>query len=297
MAMNILSVEPDALAIQYRRSRIRRRSAQVLKVIFAVIVSVIALFPIWWMFNVVFTNPGEAASISPRLWPTSISGGIDNVRTILGDAVVVSSLGKSVVESPVQSLGTLFIASLAGFEFAHGRFAGQRALLAFGLIGLMVPFAVTVFPLQRMVASLSWLNKIQGLTIPMMASGFALFLLTEYMRSVPRELFEAARVDGLRRFSMYWRIALPLTQNGLVAVGILVFITSWGNYLWPLLVATKPEMYPVSVTAAAYFAPQTLFTTNTFLTVALLSSLPLMIVYVILQRWIVESVARVGVRG
>jgi multiple sugar transport system permease protein len=196
-----------------------------------------------------------------------------------------------------QSLITLFIASLAAYCFAHLRFPGRAALFAFSLVGLMVPLGVIVLPTQRIVSGLGWLNSVQGLVIPLTASAFALFLLTEYMRAVPKELIEAATVDGVGKFGIYWRIALPLTRNGLLAVGILVCVMAWSNFLWPLVTVTKPGLYPVSVAAATYFNPQSKFTTGDMMAAALLSALPLIVVYGLLQRWIVDSISRAGLRG
>jgi multiple sugar transport system permease protein len=114
---------------------------------------------------------------------------------------------------------------------------------------------------------------------------------------VPYELVEAARIDGLGRFGTYWRVALPLCRNGLLAVGILTFILAWGNYVWPLVVASDPSKYPVSVAVAGYFASRSHQTTNVIMAAALLASVPLIVIYSILQRWIVDSIAHAGIRG
>lgn len=280
------------------------RSASMKRIVIAVckygagiVAAIIALLPVWWMFNVVFAEPGSALALHPRLYPSSFSAGVHNVEVVLKDGVFLRAMLNSFLYSSAQVAGVLIVGSAAAYEFAHGRFRGKNALYTLTLVGLMVPIGVTVLPTQRIVSHFGWLNTFHGIAVPGMASAFAVFLLTEYMRAVPTELIEAAQLDGVSRFGILWRIAIPLCRNGLLAVGILIFILSWGNYIWPLVVATDPSKYPVSVAVAGYFAPQSHQTTNVIMTAALLTSIPLILIYVLLQRWIVDSIARVGVRG
>jgi multiple sugar transport system permease protein len=263
----------------------------------AVVASIVALFPIWWMVNVVFAPSGAGVALAPRLWPTSLEAGLANLENVLADPVFVGAFGNSLVYSGIQVVAVLIVTSMAAFEFAHRPGRGRRLLFAACLIGLMVPAAVTLLPTQRLIVSLGWLNTIPGVVVPGIASSFALFILTEYMRGVPRELIEAARVDGASHVTVYLKIALPLCRNGLLAVGILVFIVAWANYLWPLVVAINPAKYPVSVAVAGYFGTQTHTTINQVMAASLISIAPVVVIYVILQRWIVEAVARVGIRG
>jgi multiple sugar transport system permease protein len=262
-----------------------------------VVASIVALFPIWWMVNVVFAPSGAGVALAPRLWPTSFEAGMANLEQVLADPVFVPAFGNSLIYSGIQVIAVLIVTSMAAFEFANRPGRGRRLLFSVCLIGLMVPAAVTLLPTQRLIVSLGWLNTIPGIVLPGIASSFALFILTEYMRGVPRELIEAATVDGASNITVYWRIALPLCRNGLFAVGILVFILAWANYLWPLVVAIDPGKYPVSVAVAGYFAAQSHTTINQVMAASLISIAPVVVIYVILQRWIVEAVARVGIRG
>ncbi len=165
------------------------------------------------------------------------------------------------------------------------------------LMGLMLPLAVIVIPTQRIVAYLGWLNTLQGIVLPSTASAFALFFLTEYMRSIPRELFEAARADGAGHFAVYWRVALPVAKNGLVTIGILIFIIAWASYLWPLVVATNGSTYPISVKVAGYFAIGAKYPTSIVMTAALISAIPVIVFYVLFNRLVVDGVARSGITG
>ena len=276
------------------RSRLARG---ITKALVGVVIVLIALTPLWWMVNVVFADPGSSLALQPRLYPTSLAAGWNNIVTVWTDGTFANSILNSFLYTTLEVLGGLLVCTLAAFEFAHGKFRARKILYALALIGLMIPVAVTAVPAQRVVTTLGWLNQIPGIVLPGVATAFGLFLLTSYMSEVPTELIEAAEVDGLKRFSIYWRIALPLTRNGILSVGILLAIASWGNYLWPLIVAIDPSRYPVSVAVASYFSTRSHQTTGVILAAALLASIPLVLIYIVLQRFIVDSIARAGLRG
>lgn len=265
--------------------------------LFAILLCVVALLPFWWMFNVVFSEAGAALSLRPRLFPTSLSGGVSNIAQVLSDGGFGRAFLNSIIYSTSTALLVLLFASAAAFEFAHHKFPGRAALYGLCLMGLMLPLAVIVVPTQRIVAWLGWLNSIQGIVLPSTASAFALFFLTEYLKSVPRELFEAARIDGASHFAVYWRIALPVAKSGLVTVGILIFIIAWASYLWPLVVATGSTSYPISVQVAGYFSIGAKYPTNIVMTAALLSAIPVFLVYFIFNRLVVDGMARSGITG
>lgn len=264
---------------------------------FAIVLSLIALVPSWWMVNVVFSDAGSALSLGPRLYPTSLSGGIANISGVLADGMFVRAFANSIIYSGLTAVLVLAFASAAAYEFAHYDFPGRRAVYVICLMGLMLPLAVIVIPTQRIVAGLGWLNTVQGVVLPSTASAFALFFLTEYMRAIPREVFEAARIDGATHFGIYWRMALPLSRNALVTIGILILIIAWASYLWPLVVASNSAAYPVSVKVAAYFAIGAKYPTNVVMTAALLSAIPIVIFYLLFNRLIVEGIARSGAIG
>ena len=133
--------------------------------------------------------------------------------------------------------------------------------------------------------------------MPTAASAFALFFLTEYMRVVPKELIEAARIDGAGHIRTFWSVALPVARTGVVTIAILTFIATWASYLWPLVVANNSRMYPVSLQVASYFAIGAKYPTNIVMTAALLSAIPVVAAYLIFNRLIVQGIARAGLTG
>jgi multiple sugar transport system permease protein len=263
----------------------------------ALIVALIAVFPIWWMVNVVFALPGEPVSLNPRLWPTSFSAGIEKIRIIFAETGYLAAYGISVAYALLTIAGVLIVASLAAFEFSLFQFPGRRILFGIVMLALMVPSAVTIIPTYLLAAQLGWLNTMQGLVVPGIASAFGLFMLVQFMRGIPKDMIEAARLDGASHFQIYWFVALPLCRNALVTLAILTFIQTWGNYMWPLIVGTQPEMYTVGQVVGLFNSPLSHHTVDTVMTANLLATVPPLVFFLIFQRQIVEGIAMSGTKG
>lgn len=269
----------------------------VLKWVLALAIAAIAIFPVWWMVNVVFALPGEPVSLNPRLWPTSLSAGVDKIRIVFTETDYLHAYLISIAYALLTIAGVLAIASLAAFEFALFQFPGRRILFALVMLSLMVPLAVTIIPTYLLTARLGWLNTMQGLVVPGMASAFGLFMLVQFMKAIPRDMIEAARLDGAGHLAIYWYIALPLCRNALITLAILTFMQTWGNYMWPLIVASRPEMYTISQMVGLFNAPQSHHTVDTVMTANLLAAIPPLIFFLIFQRKIVEGIAMSGTKG
>lgn len=269
----------------------------VLKWAMAIIVAVIAVFPIWWMVNVVFALPGEPVSLNPRLWPTSFPAGIEKIRVIFTETEYLRAYGISLVYALLTIVGALLIGSLAAFEFSLFDFPGRRILFAIVMLSLMVPTAVTIIPTYLLTAQFGWLNTMRGLVVPGLASAFGLFMLVQFMRSIPKDMIEAARLDGASHLQIYWHVALPLCRNALVTLAILTFMQTWGNYMWPLIVATKPEIYTVGQVVGLFNSPLSHQTVDMVMTANLLAAIPPLLFFLIFQRKIVEGIAMSGTKG
>jgi len=186
---------------------------------------------------------------------------------------------------------------MAAFEFALFDFPGKKMLFGIVMLALMVPTAVTLIPTYLLTAGLGWLNTMQGLVVPGLASAFGLFMLTQFMKSIPREMLDAAYIDGASHFQAYRYIALPLSGNVLVTLAILTFMRTWGNFIWPLVVAPKPELYTVSQMVGLFNAPFSHTTVDVVMTANLLAALPPLIFFLVFQRKIVEGIATSGTKG
>ena len=270
---------------------------KILKWVVALLVAAIAIFPIWWMINVVFALPGEPVSLNPRLWPTSLSAGIANIHMIFAQTEFLRAYGISVAYALLTIAGVLVFGSLAAFEFSLFEFPGRRVLFGFVLLSLMVPSAVTIIPAYLLTSQLGWLNTMQGLVVPGIASAFGLFMLVQFMRAIPKDMIEAARLDGAGHFQIYWHVVLPLCRNALVTLAILTFIQTWGNYMWPLIVGSNAEMYTVSQVVGLFNSPLSHHTVDTVMTANLLAAIPPLVFFLIFQRKIIQGIAMSGTKG
>jgi multiple sugar transport system permease protein len=255
------------------------------------------VFPIWWVVNIVFSQPGVSVTVNPHLFPTSLTEGIKKFIKIFNETTILRSFFNSIAFVLLQILGVLILCSMAAFEFALFRFPGKRFLFFFALLALMVPTAVTLVPTYLLVADFGWLNSLKGLVIPGLASAFGLFVMTQFMEALPKELFEAGEMDGLNHFGLYWYIAMPLSKNAIITLAILQFIRAWGNYIWPLVIATKQESYTISQMVGMYNNVQTYSTIDIIMAVNFLAILPSLLFFFFLQRFIIEGVSMSGLKG
>jgi multiple sugar transport system permease protein len=276
---------------------LRARPGPTLRWAFALVWFVVTVFPVWWMFNIVFTAGGVPIAINPRLYPTSIPAGLENVGYIVYQTPMLHSYLVSFTYAFVQILGMLVIVPMAAYEFALFKFPGKNVLFLIALSALMVPGAVTLIPLYRIVAGLGWVNSLQGLAVPWMASPFALFVFKQFMESLPRELLDAAEIDGAGHFTAYRTVALPLSLNAAVTLSVLTFMFSWGNFIWPLVISNKPDWYTVSITVSQFFQPSSHATIEVVMSAAFLAALPPIAFYVFFQRYIIQGIALTGLKA
>ena len=216
-----------------------------------------------------------------------------NYLDILGHSAVFRWLLNSVIVSLSVSLGVLGLSSLAGYGFARLRFPGRDVIFVIVLFGLSIPEQSVIIARHQMFSALHLHNTYAGLILPGLAAPFGVFLMTQYFRAVPRELEEAAWLDGASRWKTFWRILLPLSLPAQATLGIFTFLSTWNDYWWPLISATNSDMYTLTVGVAS--SQMNFAQTNGLgflMAQAVFASLPILIVYVIFQRYIVAGVSR-----
>lgn len=196
-------------------------------------------------------------------------------------------LNSFIVASAVTAIKVV-IDSMAGYAFAKMRFPGKEPIFLVVLMTLMIPFAATLIPLFIIVRDLHLLNTYWGLILPPLASPIGIFMMRQFIETLPSDLENAARLDGCSEFDIYVRVILPLIRPGLVVLGVFTFMTQWTSYLWPLVIGTHADMYTVTVGVQSLRA---LFTVNWGILSAgaILSMLPLVIVFIFLQRYFIAG--------
>jgi multiple sugar transport system permease protein len=256
------------------------------------------VFPTWWMVTSSFKPVSEIFAMPPRLLPARWD--FSAYSQVFEFQPFARQYFNSLYIALVVTLGTMAVAALAGYAFARIRFPGQNALFLVVLIGLLIPSEVTIVPLFRIFQSLGLTDTHWPLiVVPMLGapSVLATFIMRQFFISLPGELEEAARVDGLGRFGVFFRIALPLARPALGAVAIFTFLHSWNMYLEPIVYLSTPEKFTIPQALAqfvdAYGGPMW----NVQLAAASLTSLPVLLVFVIAQKQFVEGLAHTGLKG
>ncbi|MDT0482631.1 MULTISPECIES: carbohydrate ABC transporter permease [Streptomyces] len=221
-----------------------------------------------------------------------------NISELFHDPTV--EFGRSMVNSLVvavsTTLGTLLVCSLAGYGLARIPYKHANKVFYAVLATLMVPTAVTFVPSFVLVSSLGWVDTYRGLIIPGLFSGFTCFLFRQYFLGFPKELEEAARVDGLGYWGAYWRIVVPNSLNFFAAIATITFISAWNSFLWPLVMGQDPSSWTVQIALSSFMTNQTVNFHLIFMAAAV-SILPLVFVFLFLQRWLVQGIAQTGIKG
>jgi multiple sugar transport system permease protein len=218
---------------------------------------------------------------------------LQNYADILGHSAVFAWLLNSAIVSLAVTFGVLALSSLAGYGFARLRFPGRDALFVIVLFGLAIPEQSVIIARHQMFTALHLHNTYGGLILPGLAAPFGVFLMAQYFRALPKELEEAAWLDGASHFKTFWRILLPLSLPAQVTLGIFTFLATWNDYWWPLISATNSDMYTLTVGVAS--SQMNFAQTNGvgfLMAQAVFASLPILVVYMIFQRYIVAGVAR-----
>jgi multiple sugar transport system permease protein len=258
---------------------------------------IVAIFPLWYTFSVVFSPAG--VPVTQQFFPSSLSAGIEKVFAVLTQTNlnIVKASGVTLLYATLQVAGMILVTSLAAYEFALFDFPGKNFLFILALSSLMMPVAVTLIPLFQLVIKFQWLNTLQGLAVPGMASALALFIFRQFMETLPRELIDAAEIDGASHFGIYRMIILPLSGNAILTVTVWAFVTAWANYIWPLVVLTDPDMYTVSLVAAAQVGQRSWSTVDFAMATYLISAIPPILLYIFLQRYIIQGFSTTGLKG
>jgi multiple sugar transport system permease protein len=222
---------------------------------------------------------------------------LENYRSILQGNQVFRWLVNSIIVSTGTTIGVLALCSLAGYGFARLEFPFRRTLFIFVLLGLAIPEQAVILPQHQLFADLRLHNSYTGLILPGLAGPFGVFFMTQYFRAIPRELDEAAMLDGASRLRTFWKVLLPLTMPAQATLGVFTFLGSWNSYWWPLISATRSDMYTLTVGLASAQMNYAQTSGLGFLMAqAVFASIPIFIVYVIFQKQIVRAMAGTAVR-
>lgn len=252
------------------------------------------VIPFLWMISTSLKTEMQAYQFPP-VWipdPMVWRNYLDTWQALPFDLFFLNSAFVSLM----LTAGQLATCSLGAFAFARLRFPGREQLFVLYLATLMIPFQVIMIPLFVLVSRMGWIDSYWGLTVPLIFSPYGTFLLRQFFKSIPRELEDAAKIDGCTYWRIYWNIMMPLSKPALATLGIFVFMWSWNNFLWPLLIVNSLEMKTLPL-GLAYFLGQYTIYWNLLMVGATISLLPVLIVFFFAQRFFIEGITLTGLKG
>ena len=250
--------------------------------------------PIILMFSTAIKLPNEVYAWPPIIIPAEPQW--QNFSKAWSAAPFTRFLFNTVYITLAHMLFALFSSSTAGYAFAKFNFVGKKVLFYALLMLLMLPGQVTLVPSFLIVRNLHWLNSYAGLIVPGLVSVFGIFLLRQYMQTIPNALIDAARIDGAHDWYIYRAIILPLTTPALATLAIFSFTASWNSFMWPLIVADRTQYYTLQV-GIAFFVTEAGTNYTHMMAICALSLLPVIAVYVLFQKYFVRGVAMSGMKG
>jgi multiple sugar transport system permease protein len=250
--------------------------------------------PFLWQLSTSFQTYAETVTIPPTFLPHSLQW--DNFTQLSVGQPFGQQLLNTTIATIARVSGLVIVSSMAGFVFARMRFKGRNVVFVLFLAVSMVPKEVFILPWYQTMQQLHLLNTLPALFLPGMFSSFGTFMMRQFFLQIPNEIEAAARIDGANVFQIYWRIMLPMTIPGIIALSVLAITWSWNDLLWPLVVNSDPSKMPVSAGLATL---QGEYLTNfpVLMAASLLASLPVIAVFVVFQKYMIKGVAFTGVKG
>lgn len=252
------------------------------------------LFPIFWMVTSAFKTSAEIIQPVPTVFPKNFV--LDNFRKILTDKYFPRYFLNSITIACVVTLVAVLGSTLMGYVFAKFTFPLKNIFFYLILITIMIPFEATVVPLYLIVRSMKAINTYWGLIFPSIISSFGIFFMRQNLEQIPDSLIEAAKIDGAGNYFILGKIIFPLATSSISVLAVLLFLIEWSSYLWPLLIATKKEMFVLEI-GLTLLQDEYITDYGIMMTGCLIALIPAMILFLIFRRNIMEGIATTGIKG
>lgn len=260
----------------------------------AIVAAIVMAGPVVWMMSTSLKTIGDALAVPPILIPDPFRW--QNYADVFREVPFGRYLFNSALIATVVTVVALLIDSMAAYSLARLDYPGRNALFVGIISTLMVPLTVTLIPLFIIVDYFGWIDTYLGLIVPMIPNAFGIFLLRQFYLTLPREIEQAATVDGASLMRVYWTIVLPLSRPVLAALGIFFFLANWNNFIWPLVVSHSPEHYVIQL-GVQQFSGEHGTDYSLIMAASTIAALPTLILFFVLQRRLVEGIKLTGVKG
>lgn len=268
-------------------------TAEVLRTVLLTVISLIIIAPVVWFVLSSFKDVTELSSRPPTLLPKHWA--TENYTEAFKTYKYMHYFMNSVIVTSIATVLTLIINSMAAYAFSKYNFRGRDGFFVLTLAMIMIPLQVILIPIYLVVSSMGLVNTYWGMIIPAAATPTGVFIIRQYMLTIPDELIESARIDGAGEFKIYARIVLPLARPALAVVAIFSILWRWNDFIWPLLIAQDEKLYTLPVALALLngrlFVPE-----NIVLAMSVMSIIPVLFMFVFMQRQIIQGIAQTGMK-
>ena len=273
----------------------RQLAPRVLQLLLLIVLALLVLTPLLWLVSTSLKGPAENIfSSPPALLPASPS--LDAYGRLFRDSPLMTYLLNSTVVSGLAVAANLLFCSLAAYPLARMQFAGRGLVLGLVVATILIPFQVVMIPLYLLMVQLGLRNTLLALVIPQAATAFGLYLLRQSFLAVPKELEEAARIDGCSRLGEWWNVMIPAARADLITLAMFVFIGTWSDFLWPLVILDDPNLYTLPLGLQQLSSSFSL-DWRVVAAGSVVSILPVLFLFVLLQRFILPSSSSDAVKG
>lgn len=271
-----------------RASRRMSEPMRLLMYVFLGVGALVTLYPFYWTLTAATLTESEIFKSPPRLLPGTHF--FSNLESLAQSAPFLRALLNSVFVAGVATVSTVFLSALAGYAFAKFRFRGRGLMFAVVLGTLMLPTEIMIVPLFIIMLQLGWVDSYAALIVPYLVTGFGVFLMRQQMTGFPNDLIDAARIDGNGELGVFFRVVLPNMKAACAALGIVTFMSQWGNFLWPLVVISTPEKFTYPLMLASLVRQGGAVEYGPVMVAAVIGLIPLALLFFFFQRYIVSGV-------
>lgn len=257
--------------------------------------AIISLFPLYWMVTTAIKPPTSIMSLPPQWIPTSFT--LQNFREAFANSPVWRWTFNSIVVAGSVTIFQLVFATMAGYGFAKKDFPGKEIIFWLYISSMMVPSFAIIIPLFTLMADYGLVDSYLGLIAPGLSAPFGVFLMRQFVQTLPTELIDAARIDGCGELRIFWDIILPLAKPGLAVLGIFVFMGQWTGFLWPLIITNSNDMRTLMVGFALLANRELRVNYGAMMAAATYMALPMLIVFFAFQRYFLRGITIGGIKG
>lgn len=252
------------------------------------------LYPFLWMLSATFKPEIEIGSVG--LWSNNFT--LHSYQKVFTEIPIGRALLNSFFVSTTVTMSVIFFGSIVGYALARLRFFGREAILGILLFTMIIPFQITLIPMYILMVKFGWVDSYLSLIVPAMISAFGILLFRQFFMDIPQDLIDAARIDGCNDFTILFRIIWPLSKPVIITVGIISFMASWNDVLWPLIVIRVQELMTMPQLVTLFkIGGQSESQLGSQLAAAMLLALPIIVLYSFFQRYFIRSMATSGLKG